>query len=430
LKGGVTWPNAAFPITWKWSGANGNNIYIGVDQSWYAGSSWTRPIFDAGGTPIAGNYNQFIRAMSTSYQTWDNIEMKGINWSTNAAYGSLTCGVWAGGQAITIDNWYVHGWSHAANTTSDGFVCILGDTNSPYMVDSVVQHSIFDGTDSTNGGDSGSFTHAWPSAKWNVVHNATNAILPTGHGEVAYNHIYNIHASFDSSVHENAIETLIADGTFYIHDNVIHDTYGECMMIGNPGETDYVWNNVIYQGATGACNPPHFPQNGKAGIAMYFWNNTINARGGSGNCFIQVSPPSPGWSIVEIQNNHCITSATLTNTNPSAGTVTMSNNVVMAPTVAASQGYSQSSGFAYAPSSATDVTVGAGTNLGALAIGIVATLTNDTTYSCTVTTGNQVACPARTVNARSGVWDVGAYQFSGITAQAPAPPTGLTATVN
>src|SRR5579863_1110508 len=46
LKGGVTWPNSSLGWEWTWSGSAGNLIYIGVDQTWYAGSSWTRPIFN------------------------------------------------------------------------------------------------------------------------------------------------------------------------------------------------------------------------------------------------------------------------------------------------------------------------------------------------------------------------------------------------
>jgi len=43
LRGGVTWPNASF----MWNlpgGATGNPVYVGVDQTWYAGSSWVRPV--------------------------------------------------------------------------------------------------------------------------------------------------------------------------------------------------------------------------------------------------------------------------------------------------------------------------------------------------------------------------------------------------
>ncbi len=78
LKGGVTWPNNSFPIMWTWSGSSGSPIYIGVDQTWYTGSSWTRPIFNAQSSPMAP-HNNFLRMTggTGSYTTWDNIEVTG-----------------------------------------------------------------------------------------------------------------------------------------------------------------------------------------------------------------------------------------------------------------------------------------------------------------------------------------------------------------
>src|SRR3989338_10692477 len=53
LKGGVTWPNTV--LSWDWNhggGTEGNPIYIGVDMTWYSGSSFARPIIDAESLPI------------------------------------------------------------------------------------------------------------------------------------------------------------------------------------------------------------------------------------------------------------------------------------------------------------------------------------------------------------------------------------------
>jgi len=427
LKGGVTWPNAVFPISWKWSGSSGSNIYVGVDQTWYSGSSWTRPIFDAGGIPISGTYNEFIRALSTSYVQWDNIEMKGINWSSNSAYGNLACGVFSAGNNITISNWYVHGWTHTGGATSDSFICVLGDTNPPNMTGSVIQYSVFDGTDSTNGGDSGSFTYAWPSITYSVVHDCSNALLLVGHGETGNNLIYNVHKSFDASQHENGIEAIGSDGgTYYIHDNVIHDVFGECLMIGNPGETDFVWNNVVYEGANGNCNTMDFPQNTQTGAALHYWNNTVVPRSGA-YCFRQVG--TLATPIIDIENNHCITTEALSN-SLSSGNLTVQTNLVMTPNTASSQGYTSTQTFAYSPTSAGRATVQAGTNLSSLASGPTATMVQDTTYACTVDGTNHVICPARTSISRSSLWDVGAYQFSSSVVQKPAPPTNLNAIVN
>src|ERR1700743_2794334 len=59
LRGGGTGPNAALGIHWIWSGnattsspgcSGSGCIYFGVDQTWYSGSVWTRPILSGGGS--------------------------------------------------------------------------------------------------------------------------------------------------------------------------------------------------------------------------------------------------------------------------------------------------------------------------------------------------------------------------------------------
>ncbi len=52
FKGGISWTNAAFPISWQWSGTSGHPIYIGVDQTYFTGGLWTRPILNAGGATM------------------------------------------------------------------------------------------------------------------------------------------------------------------------------------------------------------------------------------------------------------------------------------------------------------------------------------------------------------------------------------------
>ena len=43
FKGGVTWDASGFPMVVNASGASGNPIYYGVDQTWFAGNTWTPP---------------------------------------------------------------------------------------------------------------------------------------------------------------------------------------------------------------------------------------------------------------------------------------------------------------------------------------------------------------------------------------------------
>ena len=92
LRGCDVWTNSSFPITWKWSGASGNPITVGVDQTWYnttnCPSSWNRPVFNAGGTAIqppecsGGNSNKFLVFNSATYVTFNSIELTGLYWNS------------------------------------------------------------------------------------------------------------------------------------------------------------------------------------------------------------------------------------------------------------------------------------------------------------------------------------------------------------
>src|SRR5258708_7153757 len=312
FKGGVTWPHASWPCHETHSGSNGNPITFGVDQTWFTGGVWTRPILTGGSTPMT--FNSFFQLQSVSYITVDNFEMTGLNWNSNSG---VSCMVTSGSTHITVTNLYIHGWTHTGSATIDEFACLKGDTVTPFGNGDTADHIVFDGSDSTNSGDSGAGTYAWPTVTNSVFHDAANGILSNGQGIdiIAFNSIYNIHQSFDGTQHDNAYEAIGGTGTYYIHDNLIHDAIGECFMIGNGSDSYYVWNNVIYQGGTGNCNPFHFPQNLLANSSgfMTFWNNVMIPEAGV-QCFLQVGTPSPGWNAVTIENNHCITTGTLNNT--------------------------------------------------------------------------------------------------------------------
>src|SRR5205807_1579202 len=53
FKGGVTWPSSVFSFVIGNSGTSVNRDYFGVDQTFFSGASWTRPIFDGGGGALA-----------------------------------------------------------------------------------------------------------------------------------------------------------------------------------------------------------------------------------------------------------------------------------------------------------------------------------------------------------------------------------------
>jgi hypothetical protein len=460
LRGCDDWGNSNFPITWSWSGSSGKLITVGgTDQTWYNTSScsaWNRPIFDGGGSPLSGSSNTFISMGGNGYVEWTWIEHKGHNWTsaTSTGYQANAC-LTTGGSGVIIDHWYVHGWTHTGGATSDSFQCFSGSTSSPYNNGSILQYNVFDGTDSTNGGDSGMFMYVWPNAEYNVVNNATEGIYGTlgnNGNTIAYNRIGNINQSFDATVHENAVETLIGtgnNGNFYIHDNVIGPVWpGESMFLGNTGEVDYVWNNLIYL----PWNPVHNSQ----GAAQYFYNNTfvpsnntnpVPGRGNTG-CFIYASGGT--WTTLVYENNLCVTDSGTGETggfftagsgigSPTATNFTYTDNVVISSAAAVASGISSESTYLFQPQSLTcngiptNCPIGAWLNLAAAATGALATLQDDTSYACTESTVSgvvQPVCPSRAANSRpaagAGSWDVGAY-FGATTA--PAPPTNLTVVV-
>jgi hypothetical protein len=54
FKGGVTWPRSAMPLTISSSGSSGGIDSYTTDHTWFAGGSWSQPVFDGGsggGTP-------------------------------------------------------------------------------------------------------------------------------------------------------------------------------------------------------------------------------------------------------------------------------------------------------------------------------------------------------------------------------------------
>jgi hypothetical protein len=432
LKGGGSWPNANFPIKWTWSGSSGSPIYIGVDQTWYSGSSWAQPIFDAGSAAIPGSYNEFIRMLSQTYVTIDNLNMQNFYWDGAGSFGALNYIVVSGGNYITLNHLYLHAWTHHASsdgTTDENCMIVLGDSNPPYESNSIFENGVIQNSDGDN--DSCYGFYSWSNLENSVIHDIPNGALFSSANPktISGNLIYNITKSF-GGVHANALET-VGSGTVYVYNNVIHDlALGESLMIGNSNETDYVWNNLFYNlGGGGDSVGPEFPQsNGFTGMSIYLWNNTV-VTGNGNSCFIWVSGFTGSFNTVAIQNNHCITTGSVNNTGFTVATYTASNNVLQTPTVAAGQGYTASETYAYSPAGAAASTIGAGTAICGVAetcTGNFAALAKDTSYACTQQTVSGVVesvCPNRKVLSRpsTGSWNAGAYQ-----GQVPAPPIGVT----
>jgi hypothetical protein len=456
LKGGETWLNADFPITWNWSGTAVNRITVTVDSTWFTGGSWTRPKFNAQGVVIVGPVrtgwavNAFLDMNNSNFGvhdvTFDNIEMTGFYWKGNPAFNTYACVIAWTSLRVTLDHLYIHGWTHgtlaAPDNTRDFFNPIMGSTSVTAGTTNndgcILQNSVIDGSDGTGGGDSGR-NFQWPNYFNNVIHDLVSGIVggasaPGGTVTISGNVIYNVHNSFDPTSHPNILETLGSSNTttYYIYDNVFHDSQsgaesGYLANINIGANTFYVWNNLWYN-LLG--NSIEFENNTTAGTkSIYFWNNTIVPKANTYGCIHSVKAGGTPANFV-IQNNHIISTIGVNNgIDPAIAAVNLvvDHNVLQTPAAATLQGYTASqTPYAYAPTDSADATVGSGVNLTANCTAVV-TLCVDTQYGVAYDAVNHRAVlPSRTPVARavSAAWDTGAYTSGDVIP--PAPPIGVT----
>lgn len=396
FKGGVTWAAACFGMTI----ANGGNAsaydYYGVDQTWYSGSSWTRPVFDGGGPPVIITVFMYLPVNnSDNYIIIDNIEMTDFYWDASAAYGTSYISV-GGNNYVVIQNCYFHGWQHASDAT-DAMQVIIGGTAYP-NTGCVISNCVFDGASA--GGNSGMAVYCMPVVKNCIITNVSNAILCNGGaastggaavngGEVSGNLIGPINISFDPTQHENAIETAGSNaGLVYIHHNTIFGAVAVCIFVGNPGGgPGYIYDNLIFN-----SSPIPVQADGRSGTgALYVYNNTIisTTPGSAFRCVDTLTGASTGvaWTLVA-ENNQLIDGDDGGGFSP----VTELNNLDQSSAQASADGYSQAN--LYQPISLSEPTVGAGLNLSSTGLpGIMTDLL-----------GN----PRPT----TGAWNIGAYQFT------------------
>src|SRR6185437_6360730 len=265
-----------------------------------------------------------------------------------------------------------------------------------------------DGSDATGASPAGATCYAFyaglPNIQDNVIHDVANGIVGYSYDNnpltLSGNLIYNIKES-NAGSHPNAIEIV-------------------------SGETDYVWNNVIFNIMGNAPEGPQVP--GQTGMNFFAWNNTVVDTPGE-DCFHWNSGDGGSFIAVTIENNHCISTASTASSTWGGISAVQTGNVLMSPSAASAQGYTASQTYAYSPPSATSGTVGKGTNIVSTCTGNLAGLCSDTAYGSALSAAVSVIAPVRTSNVRpsSGAWDVGAYQFSTSQAQAPQP-AGVLAT--
>jgi hypothetical protein len=453
FRGCDVWYNANFPLEFTRGGSSGNPLTVTVDQTWYdttaCPSAWNRPVFDArtsassstgtqiGGstTGCVGGLGNYFVTFSASYITFDSIEMRNLYYANDAESGCYGGNGWfhlSSADYITVSNGYLHDWSmpaYQAGVHTDADILVLVD-GSPTCPHCLLTHNVADNCAHTSGsGTQPGGALDFPNVTYSIFKCFSNAYKPIFAGEFGYNEITGNGESVDPTIHANCIETLDSlgnGGVYYIHDNRIHDNYDcEAGQIGNPGETDYIWNNSWYNPGPGV-NEPQVPQS-ETPVAFYFFNNTIV----DGTGCIHDAAHGYSWNTAfRSQNNLCINSSgSNASGSPSAPSVAVGNNLGLTDSAAASAGYTATQARPYSPTSGSSPSVGYGANL--TSVWPAGFPKQDASLICVEQTVNTVvkAVCSGTPNARpaSGAWSAGAYDWSSGSVAQPNAPTNLKA---
>jgi hypothetical protein len=491
FRGGDTWHfgnSGASPYTggeWQWNNWDGssasNMLYVGVDQTWYSGTSWSRPIL-TGDNPTrtsavsscaytipTGSFNQTNSLLvlgGLKYTIFDNFELTGMCWNSSSGGAQY---VYSSGSAsgfnspYYIENLYIHGWTHTSSAPqggNNGGHALFG-YNQNFGV--VYQFNVIDGSDS----DDNSLSAFGESVdtyilQYNVIrHTSGSNISLTCH--IIHDNLFEYFTNVtDGSTHSDlfwceneagASEFWAGDGTpnlFY--NNIIRyigteylTAISDVVTMTPPsasayyGGTDYVFNNVFHDYYLGSgTNYNDWCENDAGCSRTALFNNTMVA--GLPNYTGCIMCDQSGGTPVTSVNNDWITNAGSTPgaviANNGSG-VTESSAVYMTPAQASTQGYTSANDFA--PTSSSGSTVSAsGTNetsnyCAALSNSLAETAcVNGITGVSYNSTNHTVVYPAFPAVARapSGSWNAGAYQFSSGNVSPLSPATNLSANVH
>lgn len=450
FKGGETWhyntgSPTAFPWVINFTGSAGNQIYFGVDQTWFTGGSWSRPIFTQD-NPLStvlttctydDTTHYFLRMFGASYVTVDNIEFTGHCQKTSAFAGMIETNT---GTHLIITHNYFHGWS-AEIGSEDDHPMILGATGGSIsgISNNELSYNVFDGSDSFHGTTTASNQCAAavnppPCSSgiaiygdlWNVHRNIFRYLSNGAIGSIGTMHdnlFEYIWGTYDGTTHPNVVEStgVYTATPMYFYNNLLRHTYANVTFWPEFDTTAYEFNNVMYDSSTisGANCFMQSPGTMGATPTAYIWNNTLD------NCLIAFQASNgatPAWNgTSHIENNHligyttqnfagavlCVTGATCTN-NDDGGQIYQSE------ATANGQGYVQ--GNDYAPTSNGNSTVGSGTNLtsNCSTASSDSALCSSTSNGVSEGAGNVATYPAIPTIARSPSlpWNTGAYQFA------------------
>ena len=463
--------------TCKYEGVTTGCIYWGVDLTWYSGSSWARPIM-TGDNPtstslvsscayqVASNNNLMVIYNGA----WlDNIEFTGFCSSRNPGSSGPSTDILVGygGTGDVIEtNLYIHGWTATttAGSSNNTIPCTLFGGSTQSTATQSVSALVIDGSDSNPGSCAWGTFPMFSHFKDSIIRYTTQGIGQGCHDvhDNIFEYIYNPNLPTHGNILEcNAEASGSTPNVFY--NNIMRHINSNFFSSGQvgwwfcPNTTEDFWfNNLAYD--TGGYNDgdwwaiagtTQYPSCTNTGTQRMF-NNTFS--GTLQPCHLSGSNPTGGIYLY-VYNEHLMNSpydASGCNGGPGDA-----SNITQTWTQSDSQGYTTGSAGVTdsdtcandstkpcSPTAGTNATVAAGRNEQAFcttlasysseqAIGTDAAnaCKYSTTDGCTYNTStHSMSCPAEVAVVRpaSANFDVGAYQYPGVTVALPVftPPTG------
>ncbi|MDE3110072.1 MAG: hypothetical protein KGL02_09035, partial [Acidobacteriota bacterium] len=471
----------------QYEGTTAGCIYWGVDKNWFSGSSWARPILNAdtavSTTTVStcsyqsGSYNVMIQAGVADII--DNFEVTGFCSSRNPgstgpstdvmiAYGGT--GNYGSGMLFE-ENLYIHGWtttSTAGQSNSTIACTILGGGAGGLQT---LDHIVIDGADSDPQVCSWATFPSFYHFRDSIIRYTTQGVGNWCHDvhdnifEHFYNPIWPTHGNVlecnddspGSAVNQPQNTPNVVYNNIVRHDDAGFNTGNPRFWFCPESVPEYWFNNLQYDLAKNATQ--NWDYAGPSGYScsnaggQYMFNNTI--VGAAQPCYLPTI--SHGGQYLTVYDEHLIGTSFDSGSTACTG-VSSPTNVSVSFATAVTEGYlttggTGGSGYTCAnesttpcsPIAATNSTVGTGANHMAYCNALASftsepAISTDAANACAFGTSDACSynlsnhtmnCPAQALVARptSTAWDAGAYQFSGTVAQAPAAPTGLTATV-
>ncbi|NLX60087.1 MAG: hypothetical protein GXY74_13495 [Phycisphaerae bacterium] len=340
FKGGVTWPSECFGLIVTQGGSEQAPMVYTVDETWYSGGAWSRPVFDMQEQAIVGDRPVYF--YHASHVVFDGIEIK------NQRIAGASCGGWGGitvtsSTDITVTDCYVHSWYIATPTVTrdNNFGGFYVDDSPTTVIDGCVVHGQevdeFPGLYSGNGfKGSGMVLNS-------EFYNLPNGMHIAG-GVVSGCEIHHIYTSYDSGTnvvtppngrHANGV-WIFASGT--LCNSYVHDVLAPGAPIvfpaagwGGADGTCLIYNNVIRGNI-------HINGDGAASGNQATWHIYNNTIGGDSlnNAIVASKKNDNALGHVVIKNNVLVTPGSYpagVNLGQPVADLVIDNNVYYAPSV-------------------------------------------------------------------------------------------------